>query len=145
MLRVDDQTLLNWDATTKLLRKHAAGDKVAAEVIRGGEILTLEFTLGPRPEQEGSRDDELGYPRSGPFSIGLGGQVANAQDDQGAKGKEFGGLFRSQDAGLTWSRINSLNPRPMYYSEIFIDPWSASCARRRTTARAIFFCFGLKV
>ena len=122
LLRVDDQTLLNWDATTKLLRKHTAGDKVAAEVIRGGELLALELTLGPRPEQEGSRDDELGYPRSGPFSIGLGGQKANAQDDQGAKGKEYGGLFRSQDAGLTWSRINSLNPRPMYYSEVRVDP-----------------------
>ncbi len=32
------------------------------------------------------------------------------------------GTYRSEDAGATWERVNSLNPRPMYYSEIFIDP-----------------------
>ncbi|MEK7668172.1 MAG: hypothetical protein AAB409_05940 [Gemmatimonadota bacterium] len=33
-----------------------------------------------------------------------------------------GGVFRSEDAGESWVRVNALNPRPMYYSEIFIDP-----------------------
>ena len=122
LLRIADQTLVDWNATTTLLRKHVAGDTVTAEVIRGGEVLSLEFTLGPRPKREGSLEDELGYPRSGPFSIGLGGQEANAQDNQGPEGKEFGGLFRSEDAGLTWQRVNSLNPRPMYYSEVRVDP-----------------------
>ena len=32
------------------------------------------------------------------------------------------GTYRSEDGGATWSRVNSLDPRPMYYSEIFIDP-----------------------
>lgn len=122
LLRIADQTLVTWDATTELLRQHVAGDTVAVEVIRGGEVLALEFTLGPRPERDGSSEDELGYPRSGPFSIGLGGQKANMQNDQGPEGKEFGGLFRSEDAGLTWQRVNSLNPRPMYYSEVRVDP-----------------------
>jgi photosystem II stability/assembly factor-like uncharacterized protein len=33
-----------------------------------------------------------------------------------------GGTFRSDDAGATWSKVNALNPRPMYYSKIHIDP-----------------------
>jgi len=33
-----------------------------------------------------------------------------------------GGTFRSDDAGATWLKVNTLNPRPMYYSKIHIDP-----------------------
>jgi photosystem II stability/assembly factor-like uncharacterized protein len=33
-----------------------------------------------------------------------------------------GGTFRSDDAGATWRKVNTLNPRPMYYSKIHIDP-----------------------
>ncbi len=33
-----------------------------------------------------------------------------------------GGVFRSEDRGLTWRRMSDTNPRPMYYSQIRIDP-----------------------
>jgi photosystem II stability/assembly factor-like uncharacterized protein len=33
-----------------------------------------------------------------------------------------GGVFRSEDKGLTWQKMSATNPRPMYYSEIRIDP-----------------------
>jgi photosystem II stability/assembly factor-like uncharacterized protein len=33
-----------------------------------------------------------------------------------------GGVFRSDDRGTTWTRQSSLNPRPMYYSQIRVDP-----------------------
>jgi photosystem II stability/assembly factor-like uncharacterized protein len=33
-----------------------------------------------------------------------------------------GGVFRSENKGLTWKRMSDVNPRPMYYSEIRIDP-----------------------
>ena len=36
--------------------------------------------------------------------------------------RENGGTFRSDDAGATWRKVNPLNPRPMYYSKIHIDP-----------------------
>jgi photosystem II stability/assembly factor-like uncharacterized protein len=32
------------------------------------------------------------------------------------------GLYRSGDAGATWQKVNNANPRPMYFSQIDIDP-----------------------
>jgi photosystem II stability/assembly factor-like uncharacterized protein len=33
-----------------------------------------------------------------------------------------GGVYRSSDRGETWEKLSSTNPRPMYYSKIFVDP-----------------------
>lgn len=33
-----------------------------------------------------------------------------------------GGVFRSEDKGLSWIKMSPTNPRPMYYSQIRIDP-----------------------
>lgn len=33
-----------------------------------------------------------------------------------------GGVFRSEDRGETWTRVNALNPRPFYFSQIRVDP-----------------------
>ena len=32
------------------------------------------------------------------------------------------GVYRSEDAGLSWKKMSSVNPRPMYFSQIRIDP-----------------------
>jgi photosystem II stability/assembly factor-like uncharacterized protein len=32
------------------------------------------------------------------------------------------GTYRTQDGGQTWIRMSRVNPRPMYYSHIFLDP-----------------------
>lgn len=32
------------------------------------------------------------------------------------------GLYRSDDAGATWRKVNNANPRPMYFSKVRIDP-----------------------
>ena len=33
-----------------------------------------------------------------------------------------GGIYRSEDKGATWKKMSSTNPRPMYYSQVRIDP-----------------------
>ncbi|HEX7048814.1 MAG TPA: hypothetical protein VF188_01280 [Longimicrobiales bacterium] len=35
---------------------------------------------------------------------------------------DAGGFYRSTDGGAHWERMNELDPRPMYYSHIFVDP-----------------------
>jgi photosystem II stability/assembly factor-like uncharacterized protein len=32
------------------------------------------------------------------------------------------GLYRTDDSGATWRKVNNANPRPMYFSQIRIDP-----------------------
>jgi len=47
-------------------------------------------------------------------------------DPEGATGwavrVKTGGIFRSDDAGATFTRVNPLNPRPFYFSQIRVDP-----------------------
>ena len=45
--------------------------------------------------------------------FGRGGGPLNAQPT---------GLYRSDDAGATWKKVNNANPRPMYFSQVRIDP-----------------------
>lgn len=35
---------------------------------------------------------------------------------------EKGGIFRSEDKGQTWKKVNDLVPRPFYYGQIRVDP-----------------------
>ncbi|MCP4572218.1 MAG: hypothetical protein GY838_07675 [bacterium] len=51
------------------------------------------------------------------------------ESDQGGTGRSAwddrspaGGLFRSDDRGDTWRRINDLNFRPFYFSRVAVDP-----------------------
>ena len=39
-----------------------------------------------------------------------------------SSGPSESGLFRSTDRGTTWEKMSDTNPRPMYYSQIRIDP-----------------------
>ncbi len=49
---------------------------------------------------------------------GAGGGRGGAQ----ALNTEPTGLYRSDDAGATWRKVNNANPRPMYFSKVRIDP-----------------------
>jgi len=126
VLRLGEVTILGSEQLLDELKKEIAGNQVELELVRERKSVIVSVTLGKRPPPEGDPTDELGFPRPGPYSIGLGGQRENVQDEQGEAGHEFGGVYRSEDAGATWTRINSLNPRPMYYSEIRVDPSDAS-------------------
>jgi len=76
----------------------------------GGATWT-ELTNGIPSEDKGRIG--LAISRSNP-------RVLNALIEFGDENLQ--GTYRSEDGGATWERVNSLDSRPMYYSEIFIDP-----------------------
>ncbi|MHB1423129.1 MAG: VPS10 domain-containing protein [Gemmataceae bacterium] len=109
IVRLGNRIIGSYAEVVEEVARHKAGDKVKLRLRRGQEFQEAEVTLAARSE-------------SAPFLDRLGGQAANVQDKQGDNGFEYGGVFKSTDGGQSWQRINSLNPRPMYFSQIRVDP-----------------------
>lgn len=115
IIAFDAETVQSYDAMVEEIRQYKAGDKIVVEVSRDRESVLLDLEFSKRPDAD---EDEPGTP----FGAMLGGQRENVQKRQGDEGNEFGGIYKSTDGGDSWDRINSLNPRPMYFSEIRCDP-----------------------
>ena len=114
--RVDDTEIDGRSALVSALKGYAPGQSAELVYTREGSEETATLTLLGRLQRSQGRS----------FAGSLGGQVANAQDAQGPDGFESGGLFRSDDRGTTWTRINSYNPRPFYFSQVRVDPLDES-------------------
>lgn len=111
--KVNDKDLADYQALIGEIRRRQPGDKLKVTVVRGGKNVEKTVTLGDR---RGTSS------RIRPYTYSYYGQTPNIQDQQGAKGHEYGGVYKSTDAGETWQRVNSLNTRPMYFSVIRVDP-----------------------
>ncbi len=124
VLSVNGTTVLSGGALRDQLLQHVVGADVKLEVAREGESHTIEFAMIAEPEEEEDQDEAPRRRRGGgpPYGASLGGQRHNVQDLQGPDGFERGGVYRSDDGGRSWQRINSVNPRPMYFSQIRVDP-----------------------
>ena len=123
VIQVGDERVISYTAFIRAIRQHKAGETVALRVVRAGKEEEIALTLGKWPAAQRKKEAQVGpYGRRGPFAAFLGGQRHDLQDQQGEEGHEYGGVYRSEDAGLSWTRVNSLNPRPMYFSEIRVDP-----------------------
>jgi photosystem II stability/assembly factor-like uncharacterized protein len=51
-------------------------------------------------------------------NVGREGQLAKTNQGD----VDLGGVFRSEDKGKTWKKLNDLCPRPFYYGQIRVDP-----------------------
>jgi photosystem II stability/assembly factor-like uncharacterized protein len=122
-----------FEAIRELSQTHQAGDKIKVTVARGAQKKDIELALaaggfggrgggGGGGGGRGGGGGGRGGAAARPYGSGLGGQRENVQNEQGREGYQTGGLFKSTDFGETWKRINSINPRPMYFSQIRVDP-----------------------
>ncbi|MCH8259687.1 MAG: PDZ domain-containing protein [Planctomycetes bacterium] len=128
VISVEDTTIHSYNDLLKEMRRRLAGDTVKMEISRERKSVDVEITFAMRPgaeedteTEEGQRPQRRRQQRS-PFGSGLGGQRENMQDQQGPDGTDYGGVYKSTDGGENWTRINSVNPRPMYYSQVRVDP-----------------------
>jgi photosystem II stability/assembly factor-like uncharacterized protein len=116
IIRVGGDAVIDAKSLGLAMERFKPGEAVEVAYQRAGAESTVRVELFGRMLGAG-RDMGAGM---------QGGQVANAQDEQGRGGLETGGVFRSDDGGANWTRINSLIPRPFYYGRIRIDPSDAS-------------------
>src|SRR5262249_13232763 len=97
-----------------------AGDKLALRVSRNRESKEIVLTLENRPAAQ--QGGPFGGTSTRPYSFMYSGQRENIHNQPGKDSHEQGGVYKSTDGGESWTRINSLNPRPMYFSQIRVDP-----------------------
>jgi photosystem II stability/assembly factor-like uncharacterized protein len=107
-----------------LVRTRKPGEKATLKITRGEQKIDVVVTFEPRPNRPlgGGSEGQLMVNPARPFASMLDGQIENAQDRQGPEGWQTGGVYKSVDGGESWTRVNSLNPRPMYFSQIRVDP-----------------------
>ena len=115
VIKVGDKEIKNYNELLAEIRSRQAEEVMPVEVKRGEKVVKLKVVLGDRNTTQGDR----------PYTYSYFGQRPNVQDQQGSDGHRYGGIYKSTDAGETWHRVNSLNVRPMYFSEIRVDPSDA--------------------
>ena len=113
IVEADGKPIRRYADLTGVIGDHTAGERVKLKIVRGEETKEHELTFGVRAGTETTDK---------PFGVTLGGQAENVHKKQGPEGFQSGGVFKSIDGGETWTRVNSLNPRPFYYSQIRVDP-----------------------
>jgi len=117
---IDEKTIEKYDQLIEEIRTHKTGDKLKFKFKREEQTQLAEVTVAERSQTTAGVMG--GASRTRPNAASLAGQIENVQDDQGTNSFEYGGIYKSTDGGETWKRINSLNPRPMYFSQVRVDP-----------------------
>jgi photosystem II stability/assembly factor-like uncharacterized protein len=85
---------------------------------RNGNIVYASIE-GPTAGRGGAAAEGVDS-SAAPAAAAPAGGAGAAAADTGANG-----LYRSDDGGATWRKVSSNNPRPMYFSQVRVDPNNA--------------------
>ena len=89
---------------------------------KNGNIL---YALVEGPGGGGRGGNEAGPGAAADTAAGRGGRGGAGGGPGGGAGGGITGLYRSDDGGANWKKVSSVNPRPMYFSQVRIDPNNA--------------------
>ncbi|HEY2152131.1 MAG TPA: hypothetical protein VGH34_15090 [Vicinamibacterales bacterium] len=101
-----------WAKLTKGLPNESMG-RIGLDVSRKRPNILYALIEGQSPVPQRGGPDEAPQP---PPGGGRGATTATGVDATPT------GVYRSDDAGETWRKVNNENPRPMYFSQMRIDP-----------------------
>ncbi len=101
-----------WAKLTKGLPNEPMG-RIGLDVYRKRSNILYALIEGQAPLPARG---EAGAPDEAPQGGGRGATVATGVDATPT------GVYRSDDSGETWRKVNNENPRPMYFSQMRIDP-----------------------
>ena len=87
--------------------------RIAVDVYRKDQNIVYSLVEAPTPNIGGRGANAAGEGDEAAPAAGRGGAGANA----GATG-----TYKSTDGGATWTKVSSTNARPMYFSQLRIDP-----------------------
>ncbi len=104
---------LPWDPEPP--RPRAAGGGAPPEILAAMGITPPEPPAAPRAAAAPDQRQEIGR-------IGVNVYRGNPSIVYAVVEHASGGVFRSEDKGETWQKMSDVNPRPMYYSKIHVDP-----------------------
>ncbi len=112
-----------WTRLTEGLPEGSMG-RIGLDVFRHSANIVYASIEGESPAGGGR-----GGGGGGAAAAGRGGAAqAGARGGAPAAGRGAGpsdqptGLYRSDDGGATWRKVSDANPRPMYFSQVRIDP-----------------------
>ena len=94
--------------------------RIALDVYRRRTNILYALIEGPAvPGGRGGRGGAAA--EEGP---GAAAQAGGAPGGRGGPNpnSDITGLYRSDDSGATWRKVNNANPRPMYFSQVRVDP-----------------------
>jgi len=95
--------------------------RIGVDVYRKRGNILYVLVEGPAPAPTGGRGGRGGAPEPDeappppPGRSNFSTAVTNIAS----------GLYRSDDGGATWKKVNDENPRPMYFSQVRVDPTDA--------------------
>ena len=95
--------------------------RIAIDVSRKRPNVLYALVEGPSAAT-GGRGGASGAEEGPGTAPAAGGQAGARGSAAGVNSESPTGLYRSNDSGATWKKVNNANPRPMYFSQVRIDP-----------------------
>src|SRR4051812_46571283 len=121
-----------WTRLTTGIPEGALG-RIGLDVSRKRSSVLYASIEGPVAPGRGGRGTAAAGEESTEGAAPAGGATAGGAGRAGGGGGGLArgggplnndptGLYRSDDGGTTWKKVNNANPRPMYFSQVRIDP-----------------------